>query len=426
MSDALPTIFVEFGFGDSPLSLSPTWQDISDRLTSFQISRGRQTEDDKASTGRCVGEYMDDDRTLDPNYASGPYYGQLLPMVPFRVRATLGSTEYVIFTGWVDTQDAWVRTDQEGYAEVATTCNDGFELLGNSYFPLAGIEFPLQLTGARIAAILQSGILGASYPVFSGGEWPLGTGALGTTTPLDLSTAALDPGQSEVQDYTYVGPATAAQAIGDAESSEPGFFFFGGDGTPIFHDRYYRPQATSQATFTDSHNSDEASGFVTYTVATTRRTTIVNNSRVTRPGGIDQEYDDTTSQGEFLVRSGSYTTQLTTDDDALAFAEWMVHLKKDSYELLDSLTLTPGTDLNTWQQALGREIGDRITIIRTPEGETGVVTEDYFIEGIDFNWGPGIECTVTWRLSASGTQYDYWLAGTVGSSEAGTTTRAVY
>lgn len=424
---ALPTIFVEFGFANNPLDLDPTWVDIHDLLSSFQIARGRQTEDDTASTGTCTNSFVDDDRTLDPNYASGPYFGQLLPMKPFRVRAVLGATEYKMFTGWVDTQDCWVRTEtEEGFAEVETTCNDGFELLTNSFFPLAGIEFAQALSGTRIADVLQSGILGASYPVFSAAEWPLGTGALGTTTALDLSTAGIDPGASEVQDYTYVAPASALQAIQDAALSDPGYMFFAGDGTPIFHDRHYRPQATSQATFTDAANEDEAAGYVMYTTATTRRSKIVNDARVTRPQGTDQEHTEATSEGEFLVRSASYTTQLTSDDDSLAFAEWIVHLKKDSYELLDSLTLTPGDDTATWQQVLGREIGDRITVIRTPPGGVTPVTEDYFIEGVNISWGPGIECSCTWRLSASGTQYNYWLAGTAGSSEAGTTTRAVY
>jgi hypothetical protein len=236
---------------------------------------------------------------------------------------------------------------------------------------------------------------------------------------------AIDPGNALMQAVAQADDAssTPLALIRDAELTEPGFFYFDGRGYACFRDRRSRPLATSLATFCDTHNL--SGGRILYDSLTTRRTAIVNDSRATRSGGALQEATDPTSQDKMLTRSKDYSTQHLDDPSALAYAQWQLSLKKDSYEVVETLTLIPGTDSPTWVQVLSRELNDRITIVRTPAGGGAALTEAYFIDGIAITWGPGPEATCVWRLSPA-PAWNYWLAGTAGSSEAGTTTRAGY
>lgn len=425
---SLPTIYVEVMFdATDPFDTSGTWTDLADHLDTLAVVRGRQTEDDTAQTGTATAVLIDDDRRFDPNHASGPYYGDLIPMLPLRVRAILDSAEYDYFYGWLDVQNAWIRQQIDpGHSQVNLPANDGFEILSNSYFPVAGTAYSSELTGARISEVFTSGILGGTYPVWSSSGWDLGTSALASSTILAQSIEAIMDGYETMQAYTYSSPTAVLQAVRDAEMTEPGFFFFSGAGYPVFHDRRYRlGVSTSVATFVDGSNLDVA-GAVPYTSLTTRRTNLFNDIIVNRNGGTTQEAADAASVTRNLNRQKSLSTMHTTDANALAAAEFYLSLRSTSYEIIESLTLTPGDDSDIWQQVLGREIGDRITIVRTPEDVSGPITEDYFIEAINFSWGPGPDAAVTWRLSSSAEQFNYWLAGVAGSSEAGTTTRAGY
>lgn len=277
--------------------------------------------------------------------------------------------------------------------------------------PTAGCNLPQELTGSRINNILGTGVPGG---VGIGGipQWP-------------TAWRSIDPGNALMQSVTQANDvsATPLGMIRDAELTEPGLFYFDGRGYACFRDRRSRPLATSQATFCDTKNL--SGGRILYDSVTTRRTAIVNDARATRSGGALQEATDTGSQNRLLTRSKDYSTQHVDDPSALAYAQWILSLKKDSYEVLETLTLRPGTDSPTWLQILSRELNDRITVIRTPPGGGSAVTEDYFIDSLTINWGPGPDASCTWRLSRADPT-TLWLAGVVGASEAGTTTRAGY
>lgn len=431
MSSPTFSLGVAFNPANGPLDTNPTWTELSGDMETLAVARGRQTEDDTAATGTCTAVLSDDDRRYDPNNSASPYYPNVLPMRPMFVQATLDSVIYPVFYGWVDVQDGWVRQESEpGRALVTLPANDGFDILANSRLVTyldtvyhgvvnssvtSGTDFAQELTGARIAHALGYDVRGVDSTTHYGMDpsWP-------------SVWQALDAGQETMQAVAAANNATTTplQAIRDAETTEPGFFFFDRNGYATFHDRHHRPLSTSSATFCDEANT--ATGRVQYASATTRRTAIVNDARATRNGGTEQHVENDTSIASFLRRAKSWSTQHLTDAAALAFAQWMLSLKADSYEILESLTLTPGTDSETWIQVLTRELGDRITVVRTPPGGGSPVTEDYFIEAVSFSYGPAASASCTWRLSSAAAQTNYWLAGVVGSSEAGTTTKAGY
>lgn len=274
-----------------------------------------------------------------------------------------------------------------------------------------GAALTQELTGARVNDILGTGDAG-SPGIGTVPQWPAAWRSLDAGNALMQAVAQADDVSS-----------TPLQMIRDAETTEPGFFYFDGRGYACFRDRRSRPLAASQATFCDTHNL--SGGRILFDSATTRRSAVVNDARATRLGGTLQEATDTASQGKLLTRSKDYSTQHLDDARALEYAQWVVNQKKDSLEVIESLTLRPGTDSPTWLQILSRELNDRITVVRTPPGGGAAVTEDYFIDSLTINWGPGPDASCTWRLSRAD-QTNYWLAGVAGSSEAGTTTRAAY
>jgi hypothetical protein len=203
-----------------------------------------------------------------------------------------------------------------------------------------------------------------------------------------------------------------------------GQFYFDHAGVASFRNRQSRQIATSSLTVTDKRNFTGTE--LLYTSATTRRSLIQNQATVTANGLAAQTYKDAASAAAYMTWALSVSTGQLTTAEALALAQYLVNLKKDSFEVLESITIHPGTDTNVWQQILTFDINTRITVKRTPEGSSTPIVADYFIEGISLDWGPGPDAACTWRLSSAAKAAGGWLAGVVGRSEAGTTTKAGY
>lgn len=416
---AWPTFAYNVGFANNPMDVAPTWVDLHKDVETLTIQRGRQTEDDQAQTGTCTAVLADTSRDYDPNNAAGAHFPNVQPMKPVQAVFTLGGTPYTMHTGWVDIQDGWVRDESDpGRALVSVPSNDAFELLANSrvvYWPgtrmppfQSGYAWDQQTTGQRILDVMLSHFVG-------------GFGASGGMDPgWPWSTAGIAAGMATMQLVAFASSdSNPLDWIRQAELTEPGFFVFGGDGLPRFFDRHYRQTAPSLAIFCDKTNFSGAR--VLYESVTTRRSSVVTDARTTRTGGALQQSE--AHVDAFGRRVGSYATQHLDDATAALYNTFQLNAHSTSYELLESLTLVPGTDNDTWMQVLGREVGDRITVVRTPQGVGAAVTEDYYIEGLALNWGPGANASCTWRLSAAAAMQG-WQAGRVGASEAGSTTRA--
>src|SRR5580765_3256051 len=99
---ALPTIIAEVGFGSDATAASPTWTDISARVTELSVKRGRNTERDATETGVLTMTARNYDRALDPAFASSPYSPNVVPIVPVRLRATFSAVTYNLYRGDVE------------------------------------------------------------------------------------------------------------------------------------------------------------------------------------------------------------------------------------------------------------------------------------------------------------------------------------
>jgi hypothetical protein len=79
---------VEINFKTS-LAAADNWIDVTaDIVSSISIKRGRQSELDTYSAGTCSFDLINRNRNYDFTYASGPYFGKLLPRNECRVTAS--------------------------------------------------------------------------------------------------------------------------------------------------------------------------------------------------------------------------------------------------------------------------------------------------------------------------------------------------
>lgn len=129
----VPQLVVEVAFASDPLASSYTWTDISAYVRSVngvQVRRGKQTEVETTASSSLSLTLDNRDRRFDPTYASGPYYGNLKPRKPIRVRALWNATYYPVYQGFVDgwPQDYFFRRD----ASCSITAYDALAIAGQA------------------------------------------------------------------------------------------------------------------------------------------------------------------------------------------------------------------------------------------------------------------------------------------------------
>lgn len=116
-------VSVEFGFGSPPGAASPTWTDVSAfvdlQAAPLRISPGRTNDSPGLAPRSCAFTLDNRDGRFDPRNTSGPYYGDLVPRVPVRVRVAYSGTTRTLFRGFVD--GGWPQNliRRERYVEVS-------------------------------------------------------------------------------------------------------------------------------------------------------------------------------------------------------------------------------------------------------------------------------------------------------------------
>jgi hypothetical protein len=125
---AAPYTTAEASLSTNP-GAAPVWVDLG-QVRTATTSRGRSRELDKYQAGRATVVIENADRHLDPAYTAGAYYGQLLPMRPFRLRTTWAGVTYDLFRGFVDNWGQQYNSAKDAVAVVTAT--DGFKVLGGA------------------------------------------------------------------------------------------------------------------------------------------------------------------------------------------------------------------------------------------------------------------------------------------------------
>jgi len=98
----LPTVLLSYAPGFSPIALPGAFVDLSARLRSFTMKRGRQDETAKFEAGSATFILDGSDGLLDPLESSSLFTLALAPpYTPVRLRITWGGVAYTVFYGFM-------------------------------------------------------------------------------------------------------------------------------------------------------------------------------------------------------------------------------------------------------------------------------------------------------------------------------------
>lgn len=133
------SVTVEIAFASDPLATSPTWTDVTAYVRDIpSVFRGRASEFADFAPGTATVVLDNRDRRFDPDYASGAYYPNVVPMKRLKITWAFGVSSGLVFTGFVL---GWPQTEQIGDSEatVTITAVDGTRFQENT--PLASSAY---------------------------------------------------------------------------------------------------------------------------------------------------------------------------------------------------------------------------------------------------------------------------------------------
>lgn len=402
-----PTVTVETAFSTAPFAVTPTYTDLSSYAQAFKTSRGRPNPLTRIEAGSGSVTLDNRDLRFDPLNAGGSYYPNVLPTRKTRISAVYNATTYYLFTGYVQRwPQAW---RPPGYTEVELELRDASSLLALADLPAD--TYPAELAGARVGRVLDAVGFPAADRVLDVGVATI----VGATIAADSGTKAL----SHIQDVA---------------DSDLGYVFLDGQGRAVFHDRHHRYDAASDytalATFGDGGGAELQWDEVEPDYDVER---ILNDWRVTPSGGSALTIQDATSIAAYGPRTQTRAPLVASVADCQAMGEYLLATTKDPVLRFDRLVIRPthvadGTLRDSlFAQALGRELGDRITVKVRPPGGAYTISQDVWIEGISHDVKGSTDWTTTFLLSpvdptlASGA--GYWILGDSTYGVLGTSTR---
>ena len=336
--------------------------DLTDQTLSIKINRGRNIYRDTYEAGYCTIRVNDPDSYFSPQNTNSPYYGQLQPLRKLRISATVGSTGYFLFSGYVTEYKYTYPTNQEtGFVDI--TAYDAFRL-----FQLANVTTVTgssagQDTGTRISKILDT----VSFPE---------------------SMRTIDTGQS----LTINDPATSRTslaALKNCETSEQGAFYINSSGTVVFKNR--TNTISSGGTFIE-FNQTNGIPYSNLKFAFDDKL-IVNATSVTRYGGTIQTANNAASIAQYFPHSTTFTDLvIDTDANALNIATIYTATRQATTIRIDEMTLdlfNPNVVLST---VLGIDYFQNVKITNTqPDGST--IIKNLQVQGITHEITPN-----SWKL----------------------------
>lgn len=368
----------------------PVWTEVAPWFRSGSITRASSRVESPIvsyETGTCSAVLDNSDRRFDPSNLSGPYVSggvsQVTAMRAIRLRAEWAGVVYELFRGTADDWDViWMDPD---YSETTLTGSDAFKVLSGIDRPAVPAIGAGDTTGARINRVLDS--VG----------WPAADREVAT-------------GDSTVQETTLVSDPLAELQL--TAANEIGELYVDGGGRVVFRNRNALLQdtrsGTSQATFGDGDGAE-----LPYTGLTVSSdgTTFYSQVRALRggEGAVEQMVEDGAAQALFYLRTYRPSELiLETDADVLAYAQWLLHVSRDPELRFTEIEIDPRLDpAALYPQVLGRQIGDRITIIRRPPGGGDPIQRDVFIRSVSHEIAQGSWKT-KWALQ-SATKYGSFL-----------------
>lgn len=316
-----------------PLS-GTIFYDITDRVTSVAIRRGKNRQLDQYDAGLANIVLLNLDRTFDPEYPDSPYAGQIIPRRAVRI----SSEGQVIFTGTVD--DWNLSYDPSGYSEASAACSDAFSLLKNQTIA-AGTATP-QLSGARVEYVLDQASV----------DWP--------EDKRDIDAGTIQMGADVIAEDT-----NALDYLRKIALSEFGQVYVGKEGDFVFRDRNLATVGTPIVFADDGTGIGYTELKVVYGSELLYNEVILSNfeNEVATISDLD-------SIAQYGVLTLSETGLLASEVDQLV-GLGLLQVRKYSnpeYRFEALSVILDKHSSETQRQILGLEIGDIVQVKFTPNG----------------------------------------------------------
>jgi hypothetical protein len=350
-------------FSDS----TPNWTDVTAKMRSYSTSRGRNTELEDFNAGTASVVLDNRDRAFDPTVQVS-----IRPLNRIWLFEEFSGERRDLFRGYAERYEQ--NWDPSGIVDATATvyAADEHKLLANQALPSSG-TIASGTTEQQLGAILD--LIGSRA-----------SRRFGLTSPVGNLAALSLTGQSALE---------AIGSVMSAEASDSGFFATV-DGSLVFLPRDHRagsPYNTVQAFFRD----DGGAGLPYLHCELDYSDSFLFNSwTISRAGGATSISTDAASIASYGTRSNSrLELPFTTDGQVSILADTM----RDKYKLpmIRATTIRPKmSDGDTAQNVLGRELMDRVRVLRTPPGGGAPVDQELFIQQIEFSGAPGrpIACTL--------------------------------
>ncbi len=412
------TLTVQIAFDSDPFATSQSFTDVSAFLREFNIDRGRQHDLADYQTGTASIVLDNSDDRFNPLNQSSPFYDtanaetKIQPFKQVKISALYDGTTSVLFRGFIQSYPESFG-GQGADSSVRISCVDAFKIfnlntigsrgwkLGTAGFSNLGESTRLGYVDAQEKSSLRIGRLLDAFG-WSSSDRQISTGDLDVKAGVPLTTNLLT-------------------AMKDVETAEQGQFYISADGKATFRDRNFKrtQQFTSQATFGTGGGELPFSDVIT----TLDDSKILNIISVTRDGGTEQLVQNIDSVAKFGARQETLSDTLNISDaDAKAIAEQRLAQFSNTGVRIEGLIVNPLANTSLWDQALVRELGDKITI-KVPTTVSTTMEFDVHIDRISHSVS-ATNRTWTWQLrTSSGSEVASWV---LGSSRLGESTNLAY
>lgn len=337
----------------------PKFFDISNRLVSVAIRRGKNQGLDKIDAGLATITVDNSDRLFDPLYEDGLYFGQLIP----RREVRISSNNYPVFNGFIDDFD--IQYEPAKKSVVRIDVSDAFSVLANSALSLQ--TPPSELSGARITRILD-------LPEVA---WPEDRREIDTGNTLLLD--------ADINEGT--GTLSYLQLV---ESSEFGTVFIARDGKFTFRERNAVPNVLN-VVFANTATTAPLTAIPFIDVNIVYGSENLYNRIVLENDDLFPEEalaEDADSQALYGVRVYDQTGLLVQNPSDLQFlADFLLARFKEPQYRFETVTVSLDNISPEKQNAvLDLEIGDIVQVSFVPSETPPAIEQFCRIIGISQQW----------------------------------------
>ena len=333
--------------------------DISDRLVTTSIRRGKSQALDRIDAGVVAITVDNSDRTFDPLYPDGPFFGQLIPRRSVRISAN----NQPVFRGFIDDFDIQYEPGKQSVVRIDVS--DALSVLANS--GLEEFTPDSELSGARINAVLDRPEV----------AWP-------------EELREIDPGNSVMLDVDVQEGTGTLEYLQLVSSSEFGDIFIGKAGRIIFRERNAVPNVPD-LTFSDELADASEIQFADVNIVFGSEN-LYNRISLENADLFPEEAfaEDEDSQIIFGPRTFQQSGLLVQEPEQLQFlANFLLARFKEPQYRFEAVTVVLDT-LTTENQdrVLDLEIGDIVNVRFEPSDIPPAIEQLVKIIGINHDWNP--------------------------------------